>query len=36
MGKGMDLHGLRKKLFWFTQILWPLIGIVFVGPLIRG
>jgi hypothetical protein len=30
----MNLHKLRKKLFWFTQILLALVVIVFVGPLI--
>lgn len=30
----MNLHKSRKKLFWFTQILLPLMAIVFVGPLI--
>jgi hypothetical protein len=32
----MNLHGFRKKLFWFTQISLPLMVIVFVGPLISG
>jgi len=31
----MNLPRLRKKLFWFTQILLPLVVIVFVGPLIN-
>ena len=31
----MNLHRLRKKLLWFTQILLPLVVIVFVGPLIN-
>jgi hypothetical protein len=30
----MNPHKLRKKLFWFTQILLPLMVIVFMGPLI--
>jgi hypothetical protein len=30
----MNLNKLRKKLFWLTQILLPLVVIVFVGPLI--
>jgi hypothetical protein len=30
----MSLHKLREKLFWFTQILLPLIAIVFVELLI--
>jgi hypothetical protein len=30
----MNFDRSRKKLFWFTQVLLPLMVIVFVGPLI--